>query len=146
MKGAALSALIESFCGADVISFSAQFAFRGGGAGALLAGTRLGLRQFLAPAGEAGFADGDAGATGAFGATLAAVGFALVGVAFAGLLVLLHSATGTRRRRNRFPQTSASFFFRFHNGSDVTGRISNMISVLLVSADALGNPKVISDQ
>jgi hypothetical protein len=58
--------LIQGFGGADTIAFSAQFAFRGGGAGALLAGTRFGFRQFLAPAGEAGFADGDAGATGAF--------------------------------------------------------------------------------
>jgi hypothetical protein len=40
--------LVHGFGGADTIAFSAEFAFRGGGAGALLAGTRLGLRQFLA--------------------------------------------------------------------------------------------------
>jgi hypothetical protein len=129
-----LSALIQGFGGADAISFAAQFALRGGGAGALLAGTRLGFCQFLAPTGEAGFADGDAGATGAFGATLATVGFAFVGVAFARPLVLLHSAPGTRRRRNRFPQTSASFFFRFHNAEGLAGRLSEMVSVLPVIA------------
>jgi hypothetical protein len=126
----ALAALIQGFGGADTIAFSAQFAFRGGRAGALLAGARLGLRQFLAPTGEAGFPDGDAGATSAFRATLAAVGFARVGIAFTRPLVLLHSATGTRRRRNRFPQTSASLFFRFHTGSDLVGRLSDMVSVL----------------
>lgn len=113
-EGAALAALIQGFGGADTIAFAAQFALWSGRAGALLAGTRLGLRQFLPLAGEAGFADGDAGATGAFGATLAAVGFARVGVAFARPLVLLHSATGTRRRRNRFPQTTALLLFSFH--------------------------------
>jgi hypothetical protein len=47
---ALLPALIQGFGGADTVAFSAQFAFRGGGAGALLAGTRLCLGQFLAPA------------------------------------------------------------------------------------------------
>src|SRR5205807_6426963 len=123
-----LAALIQGFRGADTIAFAAQFAFRRGSAGALLAGTRLGLGQFLAAAGEAGLPDGDAGATGAFRATLAAVGFALVGIAFSGPLILLHSASGTRRGRRRFPQTTALLFFRFHNGSDSWGRLSNMIS------------------
>jgi hypothetical protein len=45
-----LAALIESFCGADVISFSAQFAPWCGSAGALFAWTWLCLRQFLSPA------------------------------------------------------------------------------------------------
>src|SRR3954464_13097996 len=93
----ALAALIQGFGGADAIAFAAEFTFWGRGAGALFAGTRLGLRQFLATTGETGFADGDAGASGAFGAALAAVGFAFVGVAFARPLVLLHSATGTCR-------------------------------------------------
>jgi hypothetical protein len=115
-KGAALAALIQGFGGAEAVAFAAELAFRGRGAGALLAGTRLGLGQSLAAAGEAGFADGDASATGAFGTSLAAVSLALVGVAFARPLVLLHSATGTRRRRNRFPNTSALLFFRFHKG------------------------------
>ena len=123
----ALAALIHGFGGADTIAFSAQFAFWGGRAGALLAGTRLGFCQFLAAAGKAGFPDVDAGATGAFGATLAAVGFAIVGVAFARPLVLLHSATGTRRRRNRFPQTSAAFFLRFHNDANIGGPLSHYI-------------------
>jgi hypothetical protein len=65
----ALPALIHGFGGAETIAFAAEFAFWGGGAGALLAGTRLGLRQFLAATREACFADGDARATGAFGAT-----------------------------------------------------------------------------
>jgi hypothetical protein len=39
-----------------------------------------------------------------------------VGVAFSRPLVLLHPATGTRRRGNRFPQTSTSLFFGFHKG------------------------------
>ena len=43
----ALAALIQGFGGADTIAFAAQFAFRGGGAGALLVGTRLGFRLFL---------------------------------------------------------------------------------------------------
>jgi transposase len=43
----ALAALIESFGGADVISFSAQFVLRGRRAGALLARTWFGPRQFL---------------------------------------------------------------------------------------------------
>ena len=40
-EGAALAALIQGFGGAETIAFAAEFAFRGGGAGALLAGTRL---------------------------------------------------------------------------------------------------------
>src|ERR1700719_3375931 len=52
MRGTwALAALIQGFGGAETIAFAAQFAFRGGGARALLAGTRLGLGQFLAAAG-----------------------------------------------------------------------------------------------
>jgi hypothetical protein len=119
--------LIQGFGGAETIAFAAEFAFWGAGAGALLAGARLGLRQFLAAAGEAGLADGDAGATGAFGATLAAVGLALVGIAFAWPLVLLHSAAGTRRRRDRFPQTGVSLFFHFHDGSGFGVRLSTYI-------------------
>jgi hypothetical protein len=53
----ALAALVQGFRGAETIAFAAEFAFRGGGAGALLAGARLGFRQFLASAGEAGFKD-----------------------------------------------------------------------------------------
>jgi len=117
--------LVHGFRGADTVAFSAQFAFRGGSAGALLAGTRLGLGQFLAPAGEASFPDGDAGASSAFRTTLAAVGLAFVSVSFTRPLVLLHSATGTRRRWNRFPQTSASLLFRFHNFMKVTGDEGN---------------------
>src|SRR5207248_10169272 len=98
----------------------------------------FGLRQFLAPAGEAGFADGDAGATGPFRATLAAVGFAFVGVAFARPLVLLHSATGTCRRRNRFPQTSASLLFCFHRGSDWWADVYTLYR-LLASSRTLGS-------
>jgi hypothetical protein len=41
----ALAALIQGFGGADTIAFAAEFAFWGG-AGGLLAGTRLGFRQF----------------------------------------------------------------------------------------------------
>jgi hypothetical protein len=44
MPRCTLAALIESFCCAEVISFSAQFALRCRRSGALLAGTRLGLR------------------------------------------------------------------------------------------------------
>jgi len=40
-EGAALAALIQGFGGAETIAFAAEFAFRGGGAGALFAGTRL---------------------------------------------------------------------------------------------------------
>jgi hypothetical protein len=36
-----LPALIQGFGGTETIAFAAQFAFRGGGAGALLAGARL---------------------------------------------------------------------------------------------------------
>jgi hypothetical protein len=46
---------------------------------------------------------------------------AIVGVAFAGPLVLLHSAAGTRRRRNRFPQTTALLFLRFQWGLELSG-------------------------
>jgi hypothetical protein len=95
-EGATLAALIESFCGADVISFSAQFALWCGRSRALLAWTRLGLRHFLAPAREAWFPDGDARATSAFRTTLATVGFAIVGISFSRPLVLYHFATGTR--------------------------------------------------
>jgi hypothetical protein len=137
-----LAALIHGFGGAEAVAFAAEFAFWSEGAGALLAGTRFGFRQFLAPAGEAGFADGDARATGAFGATLAAVGFARVGVAFARPLVLFHSAAGTRRSRNRFPQTSASLFFRFHRGL----LPFTIISSGPVVADGMEVGKVISDQ
>jgi hypothetical protein len=122
--------LIHGFRGAETIAFSAQFAFWGGRAGALFAGTRLGLCQFLAAPGEASFADGDAGAAGAFCATLAAIGLAFVRITFARPLVLLHSATGTRRRRNRFPQTTASLFFRFHDLADLGSGLSDMVSVL----------------
>ena len=66
-----LAALIESFCGTHTVSFSAQFASRCRRSRALLTRAWLGFRQFLAAAGEAGFPDGDAGVTGAFGATLA---------------------------------------------------------------------------
>jgi len=132
-----LAALIQGFGGAETIAFAAEFAFGGGGAGALFAGTGLGFRQFLAAAGEADFADGDAGATGAFGATLATVGLALVGVAFARPLVLLHSATGTLRRRNRFPNTSALPFLCFHKGYRAGSKncLSDIISSFPISAD-----------
>jgi hypothetical protein len=42
-----LAALVESFCGAPVIAFSAQFALWGWRSRALLARTRLGSRGFL---------------------------------------------------------------------------------------------------
>jgi hypothetical protein len=44
--------LIQGFGGADAIAFAAEFAFWGGGAGALLAGTRL--RQGYGVASAAG--------------------------------------------------------------------------------------------
>jgi hypothetical protein len=47
-----LTALIESFRGAETIAFAAEFAFRGGGAGALLAGTRLRQGYGVASAGS----------------------------------------------------------------------------------------------
>jgi hypothetical protein len=56
-----------------------------------------------------------------------------VGVAFARPLVLLHSATGTRRCGNRFSQTSASLFFRFHKKENVKGRIANINRLQLSS-------------
>jgi hypothetical protein len=55
--------------------------------------------------------DSDAAATGAFGATLTAIGLAVVGVSFAGPIVLDHSATGTCRSRSRFSKTIALRFF-----------------------------------
>jgi len=44
--------LIQGLGGAEAIAFAAQFAFRGWRAGALLAGTRRGLRQFLGQVGS----------------------------------------------------------------------------------------------
>jgi hypothetical protein len=43
----ALSPLIQGFFGAQIITFSAEFALRRRCAGTLLAGTRLGPRKFL---------------------------------------------------------------------------------------------------
>ena len=80
--GYRLPALIERFGGAQVIAFAAQFAVRRRRSRALLARTRLGFGRFLPLAREAYFPDSNAGATGSFGATLATVGFAFVGVSF----------------------------------------------------------------
>lgn len=92
------AALIESFGGAEVIAFAAQFTFRRRRAGTLLAWAWLSLCHLLALARETRFPDIDARATGALSATLAAIGFAFVGVALSGPLIFDHSATGAGGR------------------------------------------------
>ncbi len=126
--------LIDRFFRSKIISFSAQFTLRRRRSRALLAWPWLRPRQFLSPAREARFADGDAGATGAFRTTLAAVGFAIVGIPFSGPLVLNHSATGTRRQRTRF---LALLFFHFNVSIQLSCWVafSNIISSSPVMAD-----------
>ena len=126
--------LIDRFFRSKIISFSAQFTFRCRRSRALLARPWLRPREFLSSAREARFADGDAGATGAFRTTLAAIGFAIVGISFARPLVLDHSATGTGRHRTRF---LVLFFFHFHNfdPAEFLDRLSNVISSSSVMAD-----------
>jgi hypothetical protein len=84
-----------------MISFPAEFAVRRGGAGALFARARFSAGELLALTGKTRFTDSSAYAAGAFGAPLATIGFAFVGVTFTRPIVLDHSATRASRFQSR---------------------------------------------
>jgi hypothetical protein len=96
---AAAVGFINGFSSAAGISLAAELALGRKSSSALLTRSYFGLRAFLAFPREAWLGKAAASTAGTFRTTLAAKGFSLMGIAFAGPLILNHCTTRARRLR-----------------------------------------------
>ena len=100
-----MTGLVDGFFGAPGIPFAAEFALRRRRPRALLTCARLRFGGALPFLRKALGGDDFAGATRAFGATLATIALAFEGVSFARPLVFHHPTTWAKWLRNALSRT-----------------------------------------